>query len=405
MACCRDWKYWIKSFFERLEIYEDTANGHSHKQDILISISDFLDDCCEEKAEQVYSNFFKAYWIGDKDNNPFLELVRKVSAYEQTAGSLIRNQRDHYCHAVNVFIIGIVIYQNSIKFEKHFNDFISKSDYKDAYSTNHEEFFYRWGLASLFHDVAYPIEITIKQLNEYYSYSVSYGNSDTEAKKEFLKVLGFEKYRQCSMLIVREEYREEFENKYDLGIYLTQTESCELLALDIASSLSLDLATLREHLMQYEDKISQGIIDHAYFGALICLKWHSVLFQASGWNPAYFFFPVLDASSSIFLHNAYEYLIMKDVNPGCKLKADEKPIAFLLILADTLQEWNRKGFGSETSNECPFCDVDFIFENDKMKINYTVASSHNKDIYRDLLKKLDFQGLFSEVKINYTQEQ
>jgi hypothetical protein len=41
---------------------------------------------------------------------------------------------------------------------------MDKTNYPYSYDTRHEEFFYRWGLASLFHDVGYPVEIIGKQI-------------------------------------------------------------------------------------------------------------------------------------------------------------------------------------------------------------------------------------------------
>jgi len=42
---------------------------------------------------------------------------------------------------------------------------MNKKDYPYSYDTKNEEFFYRWGLAALFHDVGYPVEIVGRQIN------------------------------------------------------------------------------------------------------------------------------------------------------------------------------------------------------------------------------------------------
>ncbi len=62
-----------------------------------------------------------------------------------------------------------------------------------------KSFLYRWGITSLFHDVAYPLEITIKQLNEYYNYSVSYGEKSMP-KKFFLDIGGLDLYKSTTFL-------------------------------------------------------------------------------------------------------------------------------------------------------------------------------------------------------------
>ena len=397
MVCCSDWKQWISFFFTDLEMYEDVYRGQAHKKGLCDSICKFLDDPTESKAENVYSNFFTSYWIGNSEKNPFLDLINKVSEYEQTASSLIRNQRDHYCHAVYVFITGLVIYQQSKKFRSDFEAYLVETKYKDAYTTKHEEFLYRWGLASLFHDVAYPLEITIKQLNEYYNCTVSFGDVSTN---KYLDVKGFEEYKICDSLKIEEKYRKEFVEKYEDLELLEKTDSCELLAMDLASSLMLDYTKLIGELSVYDKKVSEGIIDHAYFGSLICMKWHSALINNSSWNPAYFYYPILDVSSSIFLHNAYQHLIMKKFERG-KLKVNEKPVAFLLIFADTLQEWNRKGYGISDTSICPFDDIDFEFSDDggTLQISYVVNIDYPKNIYESLDNILDISSLFNTLNI------
>jgi hypothetical protein len=398
----QEWMSWIEAFFNELEVYEDINNSCNYKQNLLDAIKTFLAESNEKNAEHVYFSFFDAYWIGDKKDNPFLELIKSVNQYEQTAGSLIKNHRDHYYHTVYVFLIGLIFYQNCDYIQKVFNDYIHKSKYTDYYTTKHEEFLYRWGITSLFHDVAYPLEITIKQLNEYYNYSVSYG--EKSMPKKFLDIGGLDLYKAQHSFTIPEQYKEEFAKKYKNIIDLDVSDSCSLLAMDIARDLSLEKDILCNILSNYDQKISDGIIDHAYFGALICLKWHSVLINKSIWNPAYFYFPILDSASSIFLHNAYEHCIMKELRTNIKLDIIEKPIAFLLCLSDSLQEWNRKLYGKNTGR-CEFFTAYFNFNklDNKILIKYLVSEKENaKNIYNDIAKKLNLDNM-PHLEISYKQ--
>lgn len=384
-------------------MYEDIESGYDYKVSLLSNINLFLENPIELNAEQVYSSFFTAYWIGGEQSNPFLELVKMVSSYEQTAGSLIKKHRDHYSHAVYVFLLGLVFFQNNRNIKSDFNGYISASDYKDAYTTTNEEFFYRWGLASLFHDVAYPLEITIKQLNEYYHFTSTYG-IELPAKK-FLNIQGFEDYKELYALPPSASYIEAFNLKYPNLTETTETQGCMLLARDLSKTFLLDEKSISSAVFEYDKNVSQGIVDHAYFGALICMKWHSALFKEQEWNPAYFYYPVLDSATSIFLHNSYKHLLMKKFNLGV-LQYREKPIAYLLMFADLLQEWGRQEYGLESPDKCVFKDIDLLFgeTGDTIKIKYRMNADSSKNIEKDLREVLSFEGVFTELTVEYEKE-
>ncbi len=54
---------YVDAFFEDLEIYEDTACGHSYKAFISGSLREFLGNENRENAINVYRTFFDCYRI------------------------------------------------------------------------------------------------------------------------------------------------------------------------------------------------------------------------------------------------------------------------------------------------------------------------------------------------------
>jgi hypothetical protein len=156
-------KKYIEKFFRELEIYEDKEDRNNYKEAIFKSVNSFLDNRTEEAAYKVYKSFFEAYWIGIQDEvNPFLELTQIMKNFEEHSGKLLEKHRDHYIHTVFVFLLGLSIYIQNINFKQIFDEYaLNKDNYPDSYDTKHEEFFYRWGLASLSHDIAYPLEIIV----------------------------------------------------------------------------------------------------------------------------------------------------------------------------------------------------------------------------------------------------
>lgn len=174
---------YIDSFFDQLEVYEDIEKGHNFKPFIHQAVLEFLEAESKPTALAVYQAFFDSYRIKlPGQNNPFIDLLDVLRSYEESAATLIDKQRDHYIHSVNVFILGLCVYARNSNYQAAFNfRNLDKTEYPYSYDTLHEEFFYRWGLASLFHDIGYPIEIIGKQISKFMNF-VSGIDSDLKAK-------------------------------------------------------------------------------------------------------------------------------------------------------------------------------------------------------------------------------
>lgn len=396
MTSFSEWMPWINSFFSELEIFEDNERKTNHRIMLRDKIINFIGCPNEKTSEEVYKSFFIAYWFGDEDDNPFLELVKKVYQFEKTSGSLLSNHRDHFSHAVYVFITGLVIYWNSSRYRNHFDSYIYRTKYADSYKTKHEEFFYRWGIASLFHDIAYPLEISIKQLNTYFDYTLSYGQKPS--LNNIVNISEFNKYKTCLSQRIDPRYEQELKQKYGDLNNLLENDCCRLLARDIGQDFYLDNELLFSAITTYDNNVSNGTVDHGFFGSLICLKWYSTLIDNEAWNPAYLHYPVLDAASAVFLHNAYKYLLQKNfaVPP---MNISQKPISYLLILADHLQEWNREILSEECQQKTVVSDFRVDFRNESFFAQYVVKDGRDFNccaLENELKSILEFNDLFLE---------
>jgi len=147
-----------------------------------------------------------------------------------------------------------------------------------------------------------------------------------------------------------------------------------------------------------------GFIDHGYYSSIIVLKWYGYLIQSAKYKPEYFFWPVLDSASAILLHNCYKNMMMKKPFSLGALAPNTHPIAYLLILCDELQEWNRPAYGIidrkrtlaaeagiEVTDEA--LDVTFITRNGSLPVNF---SREKKKL---LNKLLDLDSIFRRVTI------
>ncbi|MFA5062819.1 MAG: hypothetical protein WC578_01930 [Candidatus Omnitrophota bacterium] len=374
----------LGNFFHELELYEDIHSGNRYKKDIAEAVFNFLKKNNESNAYKVYTSFFNAYWIGiQHPDNPFLKLQDTLRKFEENAGRLIDKQRDHYVHSVNVFILGLAIYANNAKYRQLFNSYALNADYPDHYSTRHEEFFYRWGLASLFHDIAYPLEITLKQANQYFDFVWSYPKTTKVKNKSFIDFPNFNKFISLPCLTPSRRFSLSFYQKYPQFSSLKKCNAIDLLAYLISGSLGLKQGDLLRSIDSFAADMKRGgFIDHGFYSAVIMLKWYHFLLKITKWNPAYFFYPILDSSSAILLHNFYGKVLMKKPFRLRALSASRHPIAFLLILCDELQEWNRQPYGSHEPRMIAVNKIKLSFKLHSLKLTYVGEASTITQVFK-----------------------
>ena len=394
---------YISSFFDNLEIYEDRYCDKNYKKEILDSIMKFLDIKTADSAYNVYKTFFIAYWIGIQNKkNPFLRLPQIMKEFEENAGCLLEKHRDHYVHTLFVFILGLAIYEKNDDFKKYFNEYaLNKNKYPDSYDTKNEEFFYRWGLASLFHDIAYPLEITLKQANKYLDFIWSYPEEITKDSKIKMELSDFEKFMNLPAIKPDARFEDKFFKKYHESKCKFHDDAISILSQSISSNFSLDINEIKINLINFVKSMKENsFMDHGFYSAVIMLRWYYYLVKTTNWNPSYFYFPVVDSASAIFLHNYYKHgLMKKPFNLGC-MKAKSHPIAYLLILCDELQEWNRKGFGEQNFSNPTITDYNITITDLKMMIYYEFTNKNDDSILKEktymISKIIETSDLFKE---------
>jgi len=394
---------YISSFFDTLEMYEDIHNNKNHKEEIIGSIMKFLSTKTADSAYKVYETFFVAYWFGiQSEKNPFLELPQIMNRFEEKAGCLLEKQRDHYIHTIFVFLLGLAIYEKNDNFKKNFNEYaLSKKNYPDSYVTKNEEFFYRWGIASLFHDIAYPLEITLKQANKYLDFIWNYPEETTRKSKIKMELSDFENFITLPALKPDARFEEEFLKKYPESKYRFYDDAISILSQSISSNFSLNTKDIKTNLIDFvKDMKEKSFVDHGFYGAVIMLRWYYHLVKTTNWNPSYFYFPVADSASAIFLHNYYKHGLMKKPFHLESMKAKSHPIAYLLILCDEIQEWNRKGFGEKDISNLIITDFNITITESKMAIYYKLTPKHDENTYIEkpisLSKVIEISDLFKE---------
>ena len=336
----------VGRFFDELALSADVQDGHSYKSFLRGAVTAFLEHETPETAFAVYRAFFDSYRITlPGKNDPFIDLVDILRSYEATAATLIDKQRDHFIHAVNVFLTGLSIYAENPAYRKAFDSAVPEKDYIYAYQTPHEEFFFRWGVASLFHDVGYPVEIVGHQINRFIRMVADVDGDDVRVRAQ-IRYENFSELNHIKEVVPKRPFTRAFYEAYEGCSYIDLLTPNDLLAHRVHQTLGTDLMETKKAVDRFvDDMAASGFIDHGYYSAMIILKWYGYAIQMAGDHPERFYWPILDSATAILLHNYYRNVLQKKPFNLGPMDPKKNPVAYLLILCDELQEWNREAHG------------------------------------------------------------
>ena len=381
---------YIDDFFDELILYDDYHNGHYYKMLLKAGIDVFLHNENSYNAYEIYRTFFMIYQITAEDKsekhsfedmsmvrepNTLLDLVKIMKKYEENTGDLIERQRDHFIHSVNVFLLGLAIYSQNKSYRDKFKQYVLNSPYEKFYRIDgefsHEEFLYRWGVASLFHDIGYPVEIIGKQLKKFLndgikSISSSY-NADT--------AIDFKDFNEFNTIVkLNPDFADKYTAVYPEAKFLNLFKPTDIMAHKIATDFKgTDINKIIKHLNSFVNIMGDsGFIDHGFFSSILVLNSYGHLIQKYAKNHDFFFYPIVDSASAILLHNYYRNVLQKKPFELKTLHPSQSPLAFLLILCDELQEWNRQPFGVKDKKKSHVNELLLKIDDRGMDVEYIV---------------------------------
>ncbi|MDO5832562.1 MAG: RyR domain-containing protein [Methanobrevibacter sp.] len=411
-------KEYVDDFFKDLVLFDDYVNNHDYKSLLKSGIDVFLDFESDYTAKDIYRTFLMIYQITNEDKsegekninvvsepNILLNLVEVMEKYEKNTGDLIERQRDHFIHSVNVFILGLAIYSQNENYREIFRNHILSSKYEKHYRIDgefsDEEFLYRWGIASLFHDIGYPFEIIGKQLNKIIGDSVkSISNSyDVAVSIDFKDFNEFNSIVKMDPYDFADSYRDNYKRSKILDLY----RPTDIMAHKIAYDFQLDeqkFKLLTSHLNNFVNYMQENrFIDHGFYSSILVLNSYGKLMQKHDKDYDFFFYPIVDSATAILLHNYYNKTLQKSPFNLKLLSPETNPIAFLLILCDELQEWNRQPFGLIDKRKFHVNDLILDIDNDKMDVEYilnfgSMGLGFSKDKKEFIYDVLDVESIF-----------
>ena len=313
-------------------------------------LAKFIDSGVAEDAYTVYYCYLEMF-VGEYGRSQ--NMVELLSEFESNASSLLMKHRDHYSHSVYVFAMGLAVYEMNADFRKTFSRFyhLASPDGPEAAA-----FFLKyWGLTALFHDIGYPFEIPFEQV-------ISYFEVDLKKREKGLMYIAYNDLEQFTAIGKKESARLE-------ELYGRRFSSvCELLAFGISRRLSAAYGITEERLLEVisgkplHPEKNGYYMDHAFFSASRLYRELVSVPDAEPLTEAH-----VDVLTAIMLHNSlYKFAIAfyKSSDPVKRkppLRAELHPLAWLLMLCDELQCWDRTAYGRNSRTELHPMAADFHF--------------------------------------------
>ena len=336
------------------------------------ALESFIDSGTAEDAYDVYYCYMEIFFGHYGKSKKMVELL---SEFEANGSSLLMKHRDHYSHSVYVFALGLAIYETNGTYRRKFKEFygIDPDERKKQASRKAANLYLEyWGLTSLFHDIGYPFELPFEQVMSYFevnrksrgkgSLYIAYHDVDVITK------LGEEAGNQFRQL-----YNRDFES------------ITEVIAYDITEKLGKRYALTEEKMTDVLTRKPTApnefgyFMDHAFFSTCRLYREMEESLGVKALDRIH-----VDALSAIMLHNSlfkFSISFYKDKNK-CKgpLRMEDHPLAYMLMLCDELQCWDRTAYGRNSRTELHPMAVDFDFGGNAIHACYYYDSAEKEKI-------------------------
>lgn len=332
-----------KNFFDILDM-NTSKNSESDKVCFQNAIETFLKTGRKEDAFVVYFCFSEIFNLFGNGYDNTKKLLETLSDHEYHSGELLSKHRDHYSHSVYVFTLGLAIYACDKAYKKAFLNFYGIEDNGESAF----KFLRLWGIVSLFHDIGYPLQLAHEQIKTY-SQEI-WGKSQNNLYVSYGNLENF--------LTITEEINDKL--KISLGTNKNFSSINDLLAYGLQIREGYDAKEISDKL--YTRIIKQpNFMDHGYFSSVILAK-HFLSVPDFKMN-----MENLDILTAILLHNNFNKYDIPNAHP---INITEHPLAYLLIVCDELQAWDRLAYGKVSKRDPIAWKVKLSISDNKISICY-----------------------------------
>ena len=332
------------------------------------AVARFLQSGKKQDAFDVYFCYLDMF-VGDYDKTR--RMIELLSEFETNGSRLLMKYRDHYVHSVYVFLLGIAIYETNETFRKVYNEFYHLEE-KEAGA----HFLKYWGLAGLFHDIGYPFELPFEQVASYFEVS-----GEERKTRPFIAYHMMEKFTNFEEMV--EVGGKCFNSTDEMFAYLLEEKLGKAYAFTKESMYeTLTTKTACPEKYNY-------CMDHAYFSATVLFRKLFVEMECE-MRPEH-----LDALTAILLHNSLYKFNVTNIKSESNVpfKMELHPMAYLLMLCDELQCWDRTAYGRNSITETYPFGCSFHMEGNAIEVIYHFDKkeghkiSHFKKLYKEWLKE------------------
>lgn len=328
-------------------------------------VCDFLSATDINERRIFAEDLINHYWdLYGKQN--YGEYIKKLIDIETGITKFNKSHRDHITHSAYVFLLGIYLYLSDESIKESIQN---KCDELPLEGSNEKKFIFMWNIISTFHDIGYPFDSFSKEMNLYMNMINESGQN-------------IDGYKENSFKIEFSNIAELSDGENSFHVMNEQQKS---------NNVNRKYLNLEDY---FKYKNCKGKIDHGILSSIILLKITDILYQEQDWSRDLFKRVFPEIGLAIALHN----IKWKDLNGYCGdnniLKEDlpeitlkDFPFCYLLILADTLQEWDRPSLAKPVLPSTGV-SIDYNENDEKFEVKFALSDERVEEIKEELNDKI-----------------